>query len=227
MALLEYRAMIPAIPYRRALLTSALILGRALSVLPATADAHGSVTNEDDLCAIEIGYLRAHFKIYLPQRHGHDEFCEDLPATGESVFVMEYVHRDLGDIPLDFRIVRNVTGMGRFARLADVEAIGDLDAVTELYLPPARRPDVFTVLHRFEEPGEFIGVVTAMPAGAGEPLRAVFPFEVGFTGFGVWPLFLALAVALQLHYLYMSGRFPFRRRDRVQAVSGGRGSATA
>ena len=219
--------MIPVVRYRRAAFVAALVAVCAVSALPAPAAAHGSVTNEDDLCAIEIGYLRAHFKIYLPQRHGHDEFCEDLPAAGESVFVMEYVHRDLGDIPVDFRIVRNVTGMGRFARLADVEAIGDLDAVTELYLPPARRPDVFTVLHRFDEPGEFIGVVTAMPDGAIEPLRAVFPFEVGFTGFGTWPLFLALAVALQLQYLYMSRRFPFRRRRRLKAVGGGRRTASA
>jgi len=219
--------MIPATVCRRAAFTTALMLVCSLSLLHGQAEAHGSVTNEGDRCAIEIGYLRAHFKIYLPQRDGHEQFCEDLPATGESVFVMEYIHRDLGDIPVDFRIVQNVTGMGRFARLADVEAIADLGAITELYLPPARHPDVFTVLHRFEEPGEFIGIVTATPDGDAEPLRAVFPFEVGFTGFGVWPLFLALAVALQLQYLYMSGRFPLRRGSRLKAVGGGRRSAAA
>ena len=212
---------------RRSSLFAALIMYGTLTALAPRADAHGSVTNEDDLCAIEIGYLRAHFKIYLPQQYGHDDFCEDLPATGESVFVMEYVHRDLSDIPIDFRIVRNVTGMGRFARLADVAAIDDLEAVTELYLPPERRPDVFTVLHRFSAPGEFIGIVTATPEGSDKPFRAVFPFEVGFTGFGVWPLFLAIAVALQLQYLYMSGRFPFRRRARLQSVSGGGQGASA
>ena len=219
--------MFPAHPLRRMSLVAALFLHCTLPALAPQANAHGSVTNEDDLCAIEIGYLRAHFKIYLPQQYGHDDFCEDLPAAGESVFVMEYVHRDLSDIPVDFRIVRNVTGMGRFARLADVAAIDDLDAVTELYLPPERRADVFTVLHRFSEPGEFIGIVTATPEGADKPFRAVFPFEVGFTGFGVWPLFLAIAVALQLQYLYMSGRFPFRRGARLKAVGGGSQGASA
>lgn len=200
----------------------------ALIATPVTALAHGSVTNEDDLCAIQIGYFRAHFKIYLPRTRGHDDFCEDLPAAGESLFVMEYVHAGLGDIPIDFRIIRDVTGMGRFARLEDVEAIADLDAVTEFYRPPSVEPDVFTVMHRFTEPGDYIGIVTAEPAGADEPYAAVFPFRVGFTGFGYWPAIVAIIVVLQVNYLYMSGRLPLRRRPRlapVDSVAGEAGSS--
>ena len=186
-----------------------------LSTVPAAA--HGSVALEDDLCAIQIGYLRAHFKIYLTRTHEHRDFCEDIPAVGETIFVMEYQHAGLSDVPIDFRIIRNVTGMGSFARWEDVATIDDLDAVTVLYQPPSIVPDVFTLLHRFDQPGEFVGIVTAAVDGA-EPYTAVFPFEVGFTGFGYWPLIVLLAVALQLNYWFMSGRLKRRQAHPVRAV---------
>ena len=182
------------------------------------AAAHGSVALEDDLCAIQIGYLKAHFKIYLPQSHQHEDFCEDLPATGESVFVMEYVHSGLGEVPIDFRIIENVTGMGNFARLQHVEEIGDLEAVTVHYQPPEIVPDVFSMLFRFYEPGEYIGIVTAETGDPNGIYTAVFPFEVGFTGFGYWPLILLLVIVLQLNYWFMSGRFSRGTKQRVHAI---------
>lgn len=191
----------------------------ALLALPALARAHGSVKADDDLCAIQIGYFRAHFKVYLPRTRQHRDYCEDLPGKGEALFVMDYIHRGLGEIPIEFRIIRNVTGMGRFARLEHVEAIDDLDAVTEFHRQASLAPDVFTVMHRFDEPGEFIGIVTATPGDGSEPYSAVFPFDVGFTGFGYWPLIVLLLLGLQLNYLYMSRRFPFRHRRRLRPVS--------
>ncbi len=189
----------------------------ALSMSPIDARAHGSVALEDDLCAIQIGYLKAHFKIYLPNTHQHEDFCEDLPAAGESIFIMEYVHSGLGTVPIDFRIVENVTGMGSFARWEHVQDIENLDAVTVLYRPPEIVPDVFRVLHRFADPGEYIGIVTAATE-QGEPYTAVFPFEVGFTGLGYWPLIVLLAIGLQLNYWFMSGRFSRRDRRPVRPV---------
>ena len=200
------------------LIRAALLCLLLTASLPAVVWAHGSVSNEDDLCAIQIGYYRAHFKIYLPRTRQHRDYCEDLPGTGESVFVMEYLHPGLGEIPVDFRIIRDTTGMGRFAQLEHVEALGDLDPLTVFYQPPTVKPDVFTVMHNFERPGEFIGIVTAVPDGGGEPYAAVFPFRVGFIGFGYWPIIVLLVLALQLNYLYMSGRFPFRKRPRLKSV---------
>ena len=181
-------------------LTVLLVLAPAL--FPKTAVAHGSVSAEEDLCAIKIGYFKAHFKIYVPQESGRDDYCEDIPAVGESVFIMEYLHSGLGEIPVDFRIIRDVTGMGTFARWEDVQAIDDLDAVTVFYQPPAVIPDVFTVMYNFDnEPGDYIGIVTAMPPDRSEAYTAVFPFEVGFTGFGYWPVIVFLVAALQFQLL--------------------------
>lgn len=177
-----------------------------LGVGEQTASAHGGVVLEEDLCVINIGYFQAHFKIYVPQERERQEFCEDIPLTGESVFVMEYLHTGLSEASIDFRVIRNLTGLGRFAGWDDVARIDDLDEATVFYHPPAVVPGVFSVVHRFDEPGEFIGVVTALPVDAGEPYTVVFPFRVGFTGFGVWPVILIAVALLQLHLWHASGR---------------------
>jgi len=178
----------------------------AVPMLQQAATAHGGVVEEDDLCVIKVSYLRAHFKVYQPQVSGHKQFCEDLPVASESVFVMEYQHDALASMPIDFRIIRDVTGKGRFARMEDVEQIDDLDSVTVYYQPALTEPDVFTVMHTFSEEGDFIGIVSATQPDTDKVYAAVFPFEVGFTGLGYWPYFIAVLLALQLQYLFMSGR---------------------
>lgn len=200
----------------------AFIGGLALSIEPA--HAHGSVAADDDLCLIEIGYYKAHFKVYLPGERQHRQFCEDLPAAGESIFVMEYVHRGLGEVPIDFRIVRNVTDQGRFARLDDIQEIDDLDAVTVFHHSASVQPDVFTVRHTFTDSGEFIGIVTLRQPETQKVYTAVFPFDVGFTGFGYWPLFVLAAAVLHLNYLWMSGWFSRRRKraPRLTVIPGAR-----
>jgi len=193
-----------------------LIAITMLATWASIAHGHGGVVEEDDICVIKISYLKAHFKIYQPLIDGHDEYCEDLPNATESIFVMEYLHDELQRVPIDFRIIRDVTGKGRFARWEDVAAIENLDSVTVFYQQPVVEPDVFTVIHRFEEEGEFIGVVTASPPADERLHIAVFPFEVGFTGFGYWPYIVLAVVLMQLQYLFMSGRIAaWRARRRI------------
>lgn len=175
-------------------------------LLPSLATAHGGVVEEDDVCVIKVNYLRAHFKIYQPRLNGHKQFCEDLPDATESVFIMEYMHDALQTMPVDFRIIRDVTGKGRFARMEDVDDIRDIDAVTVFYREPIIEPDVYTVAHSFTEEGDFIGIVSARHPETGVVYASVFPFEVGFTGFGYWPYIVLLLLLIQLQYLYMSGR---------------------
>ncbi len=176
--------------------------------LPVLAAAHGGVVAENDLCVINIGYLKAHFKIYVPTASGHREYCEDIPVRGESVFVMEYLHDGLNSAPVGFRIIRNTTGKGSFARLADVEALPDLDAVTLRYEAPVTVPDVYTLLHEFDADGEFIGIVTAGGAEPGRTYTAVFPFSVGTGNVGAWPWLLVALLLLQLNYVFWRRGFP-------------------
>ena len=100
--------------------------------LPTNALAHGGVVEEDDLCVIKVNFLRAHFKIYQPEVSGLEQYCEDLPTAADSIFVMEYQHDALAEMAVDFRIIRDVTGKGRFARLEDVQQIADIDDATVL-----------------------------------------------------------------------------------------------
>jgi hypothetical protein len=185
-----------------------------IAALPVSVFAHGGVVDEGDLCVIKIGYLRAHFKIYVPEERQHQDYCEDIPIRGDSVFVMEYQHDGLSKAEIDFRIIRNVTGKGTFARIEDVEAIADIEAVTVRHQPPTVVPDVFTMLQPFEEDGEYIGIISARNLDTQVVYTAVFPFEVGYTGLGYWPWALGALFALQLGYWFMS-----RRARQVTSVA--------
>jgi len=188
------------------MIRSGLALLILLLAIPSAALAHGGVVEEDDICVIKVNYLRAHFKIYQPRVSGHEQFCEDLPVAAESLFVMEYMHDALQTMPIDFRIIRDVTGKGRFAQMEHVAAIEDLDAVTVFHRDATQEQDVYMVTHTFAEEGDFIGIVSAQHPETGVVYAAVFPFEVGFTGWGYWPVLIALLVLVQVHYLVMSGR---------------------
>lgn len=192
-------------------LTAMLLL---FSAPAQVAIGHGGVVEEDDACVIRFSYLKAHFTVYQPRTDGREEYCEDLPAATESVFVLEYLHDELATLPIDFRIIRNVTDKGRFARLEDVEAIGDLDAVTVFYREPVIEPNVFTVVHEFEDEGSYIGIVNVFPETEGRRHVAVFPFDVGFTGLGYWPWVVAAVILIQIQYLWMSGRIGRWRAER-------------
>ncbi len=174
--------------------------------------AHGGVVLEGDLCVIEVGFYRAHFTIFQPRIRGHEEYCEDLPEAHETVFVLEYLHDGLERIPVDLRIIRNVTGLGRFAREADIDAIEDLEAQTVFYQSPVVEPDVFAVLHEFTAPGEYIGIVTATHE-SGERYTAVFPFEVGAVS--AW----LVAGPLTVLVLGLSGWWFLRRRTALRGLS--------
>ena len=65
---------------------------------------------------------------------------------------------------------------------------------------------MFTVSHRFEQPGEYVGIVTVARADSAGSYTAVFPFEAGYTGLGYWPWIVGGLLLLQLNYLWMSGR---------------------
>jgi hypothetical protein len=169
--------------------------------------AHGSVVAEGDLCLIKIGFYTSHFKIFQPLASKEKEYCEDIPASGESIFVMEYRHQELATVPIEFRIINNITGKGRFAKLEDVQAIKDIDAITVFYQPPTIESQVFTALHNFEQEGNFLGIVTVKHPQTDRYYSAVFPFSVGVNSWGMIPMFVGFALLAQLIYWTSSGGF--------------------
>ncbi len=185
--------------------------------LPTKIYAHGGVVLEEDICVIKIEIFSAHFRIYQPKARQHQEFCEDIPEVDETVFVMEYEHSSLSQTPIEFRIIKDVTELGRYAKMKNVEEIKNLDSVTVFYQPPKLDPDIFTAIHQFEEPGWFIGIVTATHPELNKTYTAMFPFEVGFSGFGYLPLFVALITFLQIYYLFTTGQLT-RWKDKWKSL---------
>jgi len=174
------------------------ILSMVMAVIPATSTlAGGGLVLEDDVCIIRIDFYSAHFTAYQPDTSGNTQFCRDLPDTGETIFVLDYLHQSLKDVPVDFRIIRDVTGQGRFVKLKHVEAIEDIEQHTVFYQLPTIRPDAsLKIEHNFAEEGAYIGIVTAGHPSKDTVYTAVFPFEVGGSNF-TWlaALFLLLAGA--------------------------------
>ena len=88
---------------------------------------------------------------------------------------------------MDFRIIRDITGQGRFAKLEDVKALGDIEPLTVFYQTPLIQSDgSFKVEYDFIDEGEYIGIVTAGHPSNDKIYGAVFPFSVGKRGMGRW-----------------------------------------
>ena len=176
--------------------------------------AHGGVVYGEDQCLININFLQAHFTVFQPETRGNDEFCESIPDVTRSVFVMEYLHQLLSELEIDFRIIEDVDGLGRYANWDDVQAIPDLEAVTVYYDPPRIEPGgYYRASHDFEKKGMYIGIVTATHPIEDRDYNAVFYFQVGRPDLGTMPLFVLMLVLLQLGYWWSTGGLAkFKRR---------------
>ncbi len=161
-----------------------ILLSVALSVFPAAwGEAGGGLVLKDDVCILWIDFYSAHLTSYQPVAAGNEQFCRELPDTGETIFVLDYLHQSLKEVPVDFRIIRNVTGQGQFVKLKHVQALGNLDQHTVFYEPPAVYPDAsLKVEYDFEEEGEYVAVVSAGHPTSDSIYTAVFPVRVGTSG---------------------------------------------
>lgn len=171
------------------------------------AFAGGGVLLQDDVCKITIGFYTAHFTAYQPQTSGNREFCEDLPDTGETIFVLDYLHSSLKEVPVSFRVIRDVSKLGRFVKWEDIEKLGDLEPYTVFYQPPVVEPSAsFRVSLDFADTGDYVGIATAGHPSNDEVYVAVFPFRVGQVNFPVGIAVFILALALVAIYLVRLGR---------------------
>jgi hypothetical protein len=188
-----------------------------LALLPVGAGAGGGLVIEDDVCIIRIDFYSAHFTAYQPASSANEQFCQELPETGQTIFVLDYLHQSLKEVPVEFRIIRDVTGQGRFVKLKHVEAIEDLEGATVFYQPPVIRPDAsFIAEHDFTHEGAYIGIVSAGHPVEDTIYTAVFPFEVG----GGISSSLALAI-LALLIIGMLVLWRLRRAAKHPEAKGG------
>lgn len=157
------------------------------------AEAHGGVSMEDDICLMKLGPFRSHFTGYQPEKRSTQEFCEDIPETGNVVMVMDFMSDELRAMQTDFRIIRDVKKIGITATLEDLGAEEDIRKATVFYKEPSRYPHgTLSASYRFEGEGMFIGMVTAT-ADDGTKYVSVFPFSVGVRTY--WRYLVMLAVS--------------------------------
>jgi hypothetical protein len=148
----------------------------------------------EDMCKLTIGPYMMHFTGYQPEESQAKQFCEDIPATGHTVVVLDYIEQDLRTLPVELRIIK------------DTGSEENLDAITVLHLPPK----VYTngsvdFEYTFDKPGKFVGLVTV---GEKREYVSRFPFSVGelniftryFMSIYMVPVVAVLAVAALLFF---------------------------
>jgi hypothetical protein len=173
------------------------LLSTFLVLLPSSGvQAGGGMVIEGDVCVIWIDFYSAHFTAYQPVNHGNKQFCQELPDTGPTIFVLDYLHKSLKDVPVSFRIIHDVTGQGDYVKLKHVEKINDIERHTVFYQPPLIRADAsLKIEHDFALEGRYIGIITAGHPTNDMVYTAIFPFEIGGSSYGfLLPVVLLLVV---------------------------------
>lgn len=182
-----------------------------LALAAGSAAAHGGVSVEDDKCVLRIGANRAHFAGYQPEHRASQEFCEDIPEVGRAVIVIDFIQPVLRERVVEFRILRDVDGLGTKARFEDLGDAAKIDQRTQAVLPAKTYPrGTLTLDHRFSEPGWYIGIVSATDAASGKTDHSVFPFRVGVRNYWNYLPLPLILIGLALLLYRFTG--PKRRR---------------
>ena len=88
---------------------------------PGIANAHGSVSGEDDPCLRRIGEQVVHFNAYQPQYQLKDQYCTDIPKEGDTFLVVDLVDPALRNEPVGMRVVK-----GTGSKEGDNQIVADI-----------------------------------------------------------------------------------------------------
>ena len=186
----------------------------AIGLLTSSAYAHGGVDVVDNRCVLQIGPDIMFFTASQPQ-NSRDEFCDDIPSTGQTVVALDMQDTELRDMLTEIRIIRDDgthRRMNGLPVLTDAELASKevLDPVTINHLPPKKYPTgTLTFEHTFTENGKFIGIVTVRNE-QGQSYVSQFPFVVGqqfSKNIGIYAMMLA-ALITAVYGLWRYSRKP-------------------
>jgi hypothetical protein len=153
----------------------------AIVVFPFSAAAHGGVSMSNDKCMLRIGANLMHFTGYQPNE-SQQEFCEDIPAVGRTVIVLDAVDTELREMTTEIRVIRDTFAglLGSTPVLSDEDLRSEnLDPLTVSYLPARLYPSgTVHFEHVFTQAGKYIGIVTVRN-DHGQVYVSQFPFSVG------------------------------------------------
>ena len=190
---------------RLVLLSAAAVAVAIVAGTPAPAEAHGRLGAAEGRCRLFIGPDIMNFTGYLPEA-SKNEFCEDIPATGPMIMVLDAEQDELRDMKIELRIVKDVGG--------EEKENENLEAVTIAYREPKTYPTgTINFEHTFDEPGYFVGIVT-VTGDHGERWVSRFPFSVGKSFMRDLPVYLTLGLGtLAAFAIYLV----HRRRETAAA----------
>jgi hypothetical protein len=179
----------------------ALVLLMAFQI--KTAAAHGGLAMDVDFCKLRVGRYLMHFVGYQPDSpSAMKEFCEDIPQTGATIIVLDYIDEALRDMPTEVRVIR------------DTGDESNLDAVSVFHLPAKVYPSgSLSLEHKFSESGRYVGLVTVHGP---EKFVSRFPFSVGKPGFNWLQVVGAVAAVAAAMGLYW-----FAQRQRTRQTGSG------
>ena len=123
---------------------------------------------DKNFCILKLGPYGMHLTEYQPDISDRQELCGDIPSTGRTVVVLDFIEGELRSLPVEVRVIK------------DTGSEQDLQAITVVHVPANVNSGGFINFeHSFTQPGKFIGVVTV---GGKEEHVARFPITVGESG---------------------------------------------
>ncbi len=179
--------------------------------------AGGGLVLSDDQCLLQASFYKVHFTAYQSESRGDEEFCRSLPDVGTTTIVLDYLHDSLREVPVDFRLIRDPTGLGEFVDAEDVLALGDLVPLTVHYQPPLVQADGSLNMDvSIAEPGSYIAVLTAGHPTKDKSYTAVLPLTVATSSHLAWvPVVLLTGATGGIAFI---ARQKMRRRDPVSTL---------
>ena len=153
----------------RCLLRTVIVFGVMLAIgAPLSAQAQHFHELDKNFCILKFGPYGMHLTEYQPDTSDRQELCGDIPSTGRTVVVLDFIEGELRSLPVEIRVIK------------DTGSEQDLQAITVVHLPAKVYTGGFINFeHSFSQPGKFIGIITVRGK---EEHVARFPISVGEGG---------------------------------------------
>jgi hypothetical protein len=153
----------------RCLLRAVIAFGVMLAIgVPLSAQAQHFHELDKNFCILKFGPYGMHLTEYQPDTSDRQELCGDIPSTGRTVVVLDFIEGELRSLPVEIRVIK------------DTGSEQDLQAITIVHLPAKVYTGGFINFeHSFSQPGKFIGIITVRGK---EEHVARFPISVGEGG---------------------------------------------
>ena len=135
---------------------------------PLSAQAQHFHELDKNFCILKFGPYGMHLTEYQPDTSDRQELCGDIPSTGRTVIVLDFIEGELRSLPIEVRVIK------------DTGSEQDLQAITVVHVPAKVYTGGFINFeHSFSQPGKFIGIITVRGK---EEHVARFPISVGEGG---------------------------------------------